>query len=157
MFHVLLKKLEHSMRLVTGGLFFSILLVTVTNILLRNILGVSWLFMDGLLRLLFIWMVFLGTSVLYYNDDHLIMNFFSDKFSKISFTRLQIIQDILFILFMGVLIIYGFQVVKVRMTIPFETWNVATGYAYMSVPVNAFIMILFTIQKLQMIRKGTNE
>jgi len=136
----------------TGALFFGVLLITVTNIVLRNVLSVSWLFMDGLLRLLFIWMVFSGTAVLYYRNDHLVMDFFSGKFSPKMARRIDLIQQLLFLVFMAILVFYGMQITKVRMGIPFETWNLPTGYAYVAVPVNALVMGLFCIEKILTLR-----
>jgi TRAP-type C4-dicarboxylate transport system permease small subunit len=140
------------MTMYTGALFFGVLLITVTNIVLRNVLGVSWLFMDGLLRLLFIWMVFSGTAVLYYRNDHLVMDFFSGKFSPRMARRIDLIQQLLFLVFMAILVFYGMQITKVRMGIPFETWNLPTGYAYVAVPVNALLMGLFCIEKILTLR-----
>jgi TRAP-type C4-dicarboxylate transport system permease small subunit len=140
------------MTMYTGALFFGVLLITVTNIVLRNVLSVSWLFMDGLLRLLFIWMVFSGTAVLYYRNDHLVMDFFSGKFSPKMARRIDLIQQVLFLVFMVILLFYGMQITKVRMGIPFETWNLPTGYAYVAVPVNALLMGLFCIEKIITLR-----
>jgi len=140
------------MTMYTGALFFGVLLITVTNIVLRNVLSVSWLFMDGLLRLLFIWMVFSGTAVLYYRNDHLVMDFFSGKFSPRMARNIDMIQQLLFLVFMGILVFYGLQITKVRMGIPFETWNLPTGYAYVAVPVNALLMGLFCIEKIITLR-----
>jgi TRAP-type C4-dicarboxylate transport system permease small subunit len=144
----LLKRLEVILTFITGMLFLGVLLITSSNILLRNVLGISWLFMDGLMRLLFIWMVFTGTSVLYSRHDHLIMDFFSGKFSVKVAKAIDLLQSILFMLFLFVLLYYGIQIVRVRMSIPFETWKFPTGYAYAAVPVNAVIMALFCIQRM---------
>ena len=157
MFSNILKKTVSIMTKITGFLFFVVLLVTVTNILLRNVLSISWLFMSGLLRLSFIWMVFTGTAVLYYNNDHLIMDFFSGKFSVKWHKIVDILEQVMFLLFCAVLVFYGIQVTKVRMGIPFETWKVPTGYAFVAVPVNGFIMALFSIEKLIKMRSNSDD
>jgi TRAP-type C4-dicarboxylate transport system permease small subunit len=148
MYNKFLQKFESILTLLTGYLFLAVLLITASNIMLRNVLGVSWLFMNGLQRLLFIWMVFTGTSVLYYRNEHLMMDFFSGKFSKKMARFIDTTQNIMFIVFVVILIIYGIQITRVRMTIPFETWDFPTGYAYMAVPVNAVVMGLFCVEKL---------
>jgi TRAP-type C4-dicarboxylate transport system permease small subunit len=65
------------------------------------------------------------------------------------------IQQLLFLVFMGILVFYGIQITKVRMGIPFETWNLPTGYAYMAVPVNALLMGMFCIEKILRLRGET--
>lgn len=154
MFTRALKKCESAMTVITGALFFLVLLVTVTNIVLRNVLGVSWLFMDGLLRLSFIWMVFTGTAVLYYRNDHLVMDFFSGKFSPPTAKAIMLLQHGMFLIFAVVMVVYGIQVTKVRMGIPFETWDLPTGYAYVAVPVNGLLMGLFCLDKIITVSGG---
>lgn len=148
MFARIMKTCESVMTKITGALFFIVLLVTVTNILLRNVLGVSWLFMDAILRLSFIWMVFTGTAVLYYRNDHLVMDFFSGKFSPKLASRIMLVQHVLFLAFAVIMVVYGLQVTRVRMGIPFETWKLPTGYAYVAVPINGLLMGLFCIDKI---------
>lgn len=148
MYNKFLQRFESILTLITGYLFLAVLLITATNIMLRNVLGVSWLFMDGLQRLLFIWMVFTGTSVLYSRNEHLVMDFFSGKLSAKMSRSIDLIHNIMFMAFVVILIIYGIQITRVRMTIPFETWKLPTGYAYMAVPVNAAVMGLFCVDKL---------
>ena len=148
MFSKFIYRMEQTIEVVTGILFIGLLGFTSLNILLRNVLGVSWLFVDGLVRLMFIWMVFLGTSALYYRGDHLVMDFFQEKMPPGMRRSVESAGEILFLLFMAALLLYGIQVTKVRMEIPFETWAVPTGYAYLAVPVCASIMALFCINHI---------
>ncbi len=153
MFSKILLKFERAVETLTGLLFALLLGLTSLNILLRNILGVSWLFMESLIRFAFIWMVFLGTSALYYRNDHLVMDFFQDRMPAGMRKRVVLAGEILFLGFMTALMVYGVQVTRVRMEIPFETWDVPTGYAYMAVPVCAFFMSLFCIDHIIARRK----
>jgi TRAP-type C4-dicarboxylate transport system permease small subunit len=103
---------------------------------------------------MFTWMIFSGTSALYRSNDHLVMDFFSGKFSPKMNIMVNWVITIASLVFFVVLLVFGIQVVGVRMTIPYESWKLPTGYAYLAVPVNAVIMILFTIERILFVPEG---
>ena len=139
----------------TGALFMGLFLVTVLNITLRNLGGIAWLWIPGVSRLLFIWSVFMGTAVLYQRDDHLVMDFFVNKIDPVKRKRFELLKNSIFLIFLILLVIYGFNITKVRMRISFETWKFPTGFAYLAAPVSGLIMIVFCIEKLIYLMKGT--
>ena len=146
--------LDKGLAIVTGVLFGGLFLVTVLNIVLRNLGGIAWLWIPGMTKFLFIWTVFLGTAVLYNRNDHLVMDFFSNRFSAVRRRVLDIVIHAVFLVLLLVLVIYGFIVVEIRMGIPFETWQFSTGYAYLAVPVAAIFMTYFCVSKLVHLVKG---
>ena len=137
------------LRRFSGVLFAGVFLVTVLNISLRNLGGVTWLWIPGVSRLLFIWAVFMGTAVLYKTNDHLIMDFFLNRFSPARRQRLELAINIAFLAFLVLFVAYGLSIAKVRMRISFETWKFPTGVAYLAAPVSGMIMIVFCIDKIR--------
>ncbi|MFW6361362.1 MAG: TRAP transporter small permease [Spirochaetota bacterium] len=135
-------------------LFISLFLVIVLNIVLRNVFGENWLWIPGISRLLFIWIIFIGTAVLYERHDHLVMDFFVSKMKGSSRTRLELVINLILLAFFVLLIIYGFKVTMVRVGIPFETWNLSTAYAYVAAPVSGILMLIFCLNKLRYLVKG---
>ncbi|HSV56967.1 MAG TPA: TRAP transporter small permease [Magnetospirillaceae bacterium] len=148
MFSKLLQRTVRILETMAAVLFIAILGFTSLNIILRNVLGISWIFVEGLLRLMFIWMVFLGTAALYYRGDHLVMDFFQGKMPPRMQNAVILCGELLFLAVAAVLIVYGIEVTRIRMGIPFETWDVPTGYAFLAVPVNASIMALFCVNRI---------
>lgn len=151
---LLAKRLVWILQRLAGLLFAGLFLVTVLNIALRNLGGITWLWIPGISRLLFIWTVFLGTASLYETEDHLIMDFLVNKMKESRRRKLNLVINCIFLAFSLILVIYGFIVVRVRMGIPFETWNFPTAYAYLAVPVSGVIMVFFCINKLRKLVKG---
>jgi TRAP-type C4-dicarboxylate transport system permease small subunit len=141
----------------SGVLFAGVFAVTILNISLRNLGGVTWLWIPGASRLLFIWTVFMGTAVLYERKDHLIMDFFVSKLPPEKQARLQLAINIVFLVFLVLFVIYGLNIAKVRMRISFETWKFPTGVAYLAAPVSGSIMILFCINKIRRFLKGHRD
>jgi TRAP-type C4-dicarboxylate transport system permease small subunit len=131
----------------TGMLFLGLFLLNILRIALRYFLGVSWLWVPDFSRLLFIWIVFLGTSVLYARKEHLVMDYFVEKMTDANRTKLRLIIDIFLALFLIILGIKGLEISKVRMRIPFDTWDFPTGYAYAAVPVCSMVMLVITIDR----------
>ena len=135
---------------ISAGLFFVMLFgVNILQILLRNFVGITWFWIPGFSRLVFIWTVFLGTAALYATDDHLLMDFFVNKMRPETRRRLDIFINLVFLIFLFCLIVYGLMVFKVRMNVPYTSWNFPTGYAYLAVPVCGILMLAFCLNKLR--------
>ncbi len=136
--------LEHVVALAFAALFA----VVVLNIVLRNVAGIAWLWIPAVARLLFVWIVFLGVAAALRRNEHLVVDFFQRRMPR----RLQ--KAVVFgihlasLPFFAMLLVYGLQVARVRMRIPFDTWQFPTGWAYMAVPVAAVILIVFTLERL---------
>jgi TRAP-type C4-dicarboxylate transport system permease small subunit len=135
---------------ISAGIFFTLLfVVNILRILLRNFFGITWFWIPGFSRLVFIWTVFLATTALYVTDDHLIMDFFINKMQPGRKRKLQIVINFVFLVLVLVLITYGFMVFQVRMRVPYTSWNFPTGYAYLAVPVCGILMLVFCLNKLR--------
>lgn len=134
-------------------LFMGLFLVTILNIVLRNVGGIAWLWIPGFMRLVFIWLVFLGIAAAYRRGDHLVVDFFLERMPDRvgAWTRLTI--ELVMMPFFLLLLLYGRNVAEVRMRIPFDTWQVATGWAYLAVPVAAVILLVFGFERL--VKLGT--
>jgi TRAP-type C4-dicarboxylate transport system permease small subunit len=61
---------------------------------------------------------------------------------------MHFIIDLMTLIFLAVLVLKGVEVTKVRMRIPFDTWDLPTGYAYVAVPVCGAIMIIVTLIRM---------
>lgn len=129
-------------------LFVTLFLVTMLNILLRNVGGVAWLWIPGFTRLVFIWMVFLGIAAVYRRRDHLVVDFFLTRLAKKRQLAVTFVIHLALIPFFWVLFDFGREVARVRMRIPFDTWDLPTGWAYMAVPVAAVLLLTFAIERL---------
>jgi TRAP-type C4-dicarboxylate transport system permease small subunit len=62
---------------------------------------------------------------------------------------LDIFANLVFLIFIVCLIVYGYMVFRVRMNVPDTSWNFPTGYAYLAVPVCGILMLAFCLNKLR--------
>lgn len=150
----ILQRLALVVQLLTGVAFVSVFSVNLMRIVLRNVLGMTWFWIDGFSRLAFIWMVFLGTTALYAANDHLVMDFLLDRMRPAARRVLQLATDLVFFGFTLVLVYYGYLVFVARLGIPYTYWNVPTGYAYLAVPVNGALMCLYSLRNVVSHAKG---
>ena len=145
MWNRICKYLIEGMQWCSGVLFLLLLVLNVLRILLRYFFGISWLWVPDLSRLLFIWIVFLGSACLYGKGEHLMMDYFITKLEPEVARKLKRFvlggECILFLVLIGV----GIQMAIVRMGIPFDTWDLPTGYAYLAVPVSGATMLFFCV------------
>jgi TRAP-type C4-dicarboxylate transport system permease small subunit len=131
-----------------GALFLVLFLLNMLRIFLRYFLGVAWLWEPDFSRLLFIWIVFLGATVLYVGRGHLGVDYFLNRLQPRTRKRMHFVIDLVTIIFLVVLVLKGVEVTEVRMRIPFDTWDLPTGYAYMAVPICGAIMIAVTLVRM---------
>jgi TRAP-type C4-dicarboxylate transport system permease small subunit len=141
-------KTIHFFQWTAGILFLTLFVLIVLRVTLRYFLGISWLWIPDFSRLLFIWIVFIGATVLYARHEHLAMDLFVNKIKPETLKKLAVAQDIVLVFFLFVLITRGAEVAKVRMRIPFDTWDFPTGSAYAAVPVCCTVMLLMTLGRL---------
>jgi TRAP-type C4-dicarboxylate transport system permease small subunit len=131
-----------------GALFLTLFLLNMLRIFLRYFWGVAWLWEPDFSRLLFIWIVFIGATVLYVRKGHLMVDYFLNRMQPRTRERMHLIIDLTTVIFLIVLVWKGIEVTKVRMRIPFDTWDLPTGYAYMAVPICSAIMIIVTLVRM---------
>ena len=136
--------LEH----VVAAAFATLFAVVVLNIVLRNVAGIAWLWIPAVARLLFVWIVFLGVAAAVRRNEHLVVDFFQRRMPRRMQKAVAFGIHLASLPFFAMLLVYGLQVARVRMRIPFDTWQFPTGWAYMAVPVAAVILIVFTLERL---------
>jgi TRAP-type C4-dicarboxylate transport system permease small subunit len=127
-----------------GALFLALFLLNMLRIFLRYFWGVAWLWEPDFSRLLFIWIVFIGATVLYVRKGHLMVDYFLPRTRE----RTHLVIDLTTLIFLAMLVLKGMEVTKVRMRIPFDTWDLPTGYAYLAVPVCSAIMMIVTLVRM---------
>jgi TRAP-type C4-dicarboxylate transport system permease small subunit len=137
-----------SFEWVTGTLFLALFLLNILRIFLRYFLGVAWLWEPDFSRLLFIWIVFIGATVLYVGKGHLVVDYFLNRMQPKTRERMHFIIDLVTAVFLVTLVLNGIEVTRVRMRIPFDTWDLPTGYAYAAVPICGAIMVAVTLARM---------
>jgi TRAP-type C4-dicarboxylate transport system permease small subunit len=79
---------------------------------------------------------------------HLVVDYFLNRIQPKNRERMHFLIDLVTLIFLVILVLKGIEVAKVRMRIPFDTWDLPTGYAYIAVPICSAIMIIVTFVRM---------
>lgn len=122
---------------------FSIMTVAIVlQVIFRYILHASLSWSEELARYLFVWSVLLGSAMCVKRRSHVGVEVFTMYLPK-NLQRYSIfLADILGLIFYGILIIYGFNVVKITMNQFSASLGIKMGYPYLSIPVAGIVMFL---------------
>lgn len=105
-------------------------------------------------RYMYIWVVYLGSSLAFINKKHLIVDILVDKLNGSLKIKLFFIIYVSILFFLTFVLIYGFQYVKINWHHPTYTIKfIKLGWAYASIPVGSFFMIINIIRLLPEIVK----
>jgi len=105
--------------------------------------------------LLFAWVVFLGADVALRRSDFLRVDILMNRFPKKLQEFLYYLWYILAILFLCILVVYGFPLALENTKRPFQSMGISYSWATMSVPIGSALMIITIVIKLISRYKGT--
>lgn len=98
---------------------------------------------DEIGRYTFIWIVYLGSVVAFKKRSHLVVDILTRKFPEKLQFYLNLFFEIVIMLFLFLVFIFGLQYAMSNMGNPAYSTNVISlGVAYVSVPVGALLMII---------------
>lgn len=152
----LLAMLVKGLEWLAAAAFLLLFLLSVLQIVLRYFFGEALFWLPDLVRFLFIWCIFAGTAVMYYRCEHIVVDFLVKRSRQKTQDALALIQNLVMIVFLAILIHQGVVVSLLRMRLNYTVLPLPTGYAYLSIPVAAAVMLLVSafnvveqIKKLQ--------
>jgi len=119
-----------------------------TQVFARFVLNKPLSWTEELSRHLMIWMVFLATAVGYRHGAHLFIDLLPSKLSKKGKMVLLLIFDAIIIYFLTVMFIYGLELVDKTGFQYSAALQYKMSYVYMSLPVGAILMFVFSIEKI---------
>ena len=96
----------------------------------------------------FAWMIFLGSDIAVRGPGLIGVNLFVKKFPPVIQKGLDIIFKVIIIIFLGVLVINGFQMTVQGWEREITTLGISYSWVTMAVPVGAFFMIISTVIRL---------
>ncbi|MBQ7778191.1 MAG: TRAP transporter small permease [Oscillibacter sp.] len=143
-------------------LFCAIVLFAITaacfyNIIARYIFGSSNAGIDELSRLAFCWSVCLGSALAFRAGAHLGVTALTKNFKGAAKKTYDILLNVALTVFMGTVLVAGFQLVKMGSMQYSEYLRMSMVYFYASIPVGAVFSILTFIENIYQILTGTQD
>ncbi len=125
----------------------AVLTIDITmQVFFRYVLNNSLQWSEELGVYLMIWMVFLGSSVLMKNLEHVSINVLIKRLPYGMMVFLTFFMRILILLFLGIVIFYGFKVFGSGFTGSSPSIGFSTKWVKLAIPVGGILMGIDTIQ-----------
>jgi len=140
--------LDRGLSAIIGGILIIIFFLNLYQVGGRYIFGVGAIWIPDLTRLLFIWMVFLGTALMHQRKRHLVIDFVLVRFTGSVRRAVEAAIGVGMLVLAGVMAAGGWRIMLIRMDIPYTGLEIPTGYAYLAVPVAAFLIGLTSVANL---------
>lgn len=136
-------------KLLVASLWVTVLLIF-SQIIMRWLFNYSLTWSEELARYLFIWQIWLGTSIGFRDDQHIRIEFVRDKLKGKAVLVYDIIGGLIVLAFSVFLLVKGWQLVD-RL---FATRNLSAalrlpmGWVYLSLPFSSLVVCLRIIAKM---------
>jgi TRAP-type C4-dicarboxylate transport system permease small subunit len=131
-----------------GAILITIFSLNLYQVGGRYLFGVGAVWIPDLTRLLFIWMVFLGTALMHQWKRHLVIDVLLLKFPGPTRRMVEVFIGLGMLGLTGVMGVAGWRIMEIRMDIPYTGLEIPTGYAYLAVPVAAALIALVSLTNL---------
>jgi len=131
-----------------GAILITIFSLNLYQVGGRYLFGVGAVWIPDLTRLLFIWMVFLGTALMHQQKRHLVIDVLLLKFPGPARRTIEALIGLGMLGLAGVMAVVGWRIMQIRMEIPYTGLEIPTGYAYLAVPVAATLIVLTSLANL---------
>jgi TRAP-type C4-dicarboxylate transport system permease small subunit len=132
-------------------------ILTITGVVTRYVFNfpIIWLYETTMVN--FVWLVFLGMSVAFKRQEHIRLDFLSDRVPRRFSGILQFIICCIVVMFLLFGIKEGLQVVRDTATEHYHTINLSTAWFYASFPVSAVISCIHLLHEMLTILVKTSD
>jgi TRAP-type C4-dicarboxylate transport system permease small subunit len=140
-------------KIVAAGIVFVGVLISV-GIITRDVLGFPIIWLSETTMLAFSWTFFLGISVAFKRNENICVEIFIRRLN-VRFPRMPRLTIVfLILLFLGVAVKEGIEIVESTAGTDYNTINVSTAWFYASFPVSAVISIVHLLEQAMRIAFG---
>jgi len=124
-----------------GSLLFLLVVVGFLQVVSRytGLIFIPWTEEVG--RLLFVWVVWLGTAAALIRGSHIRFDFLVNRLPSRLRVRLEVAADVGVGLFLIVLIRYAYEIMR-SITSTFITFNLSVKYTYLSAVIGSALMLV---------------
>jgi TRAP-type C4-dicarboxylate transport system permease small subunit len=144
----ILGALDRVLSFALGAMLICIFSLNLYQVGGRYLFGVGAVWIPDLTRLLFIWMVFLGTALVHQRKRHLVIDVLLLKIPGPTRRTIEALIALGMLGLAGVMAAAGWRIMQIRMDIPYTGLEIPTGYAYLAVPVAAALIALTSLVNL---------
>ncbi|MFS0673897.1 TRAP transporter small permease [Ornithinibacillus sp. 179-J 7C1 HS] len=157
-----MKKLDNilvkTLYYVCGLLMFLMVSVVTAQVISRYLFNSPFTWTEELARYTFVWVSFLGMAIAVKYGSHIALDMLARKLTGISRKSLMVFNNLLVLVFSGILTYSGFEFVKLgaRQTSP--SLSLPMDIVYLVIPISGILLIYFVLSEtIQNIMKKGDE
>ncbi len=128
-------------------LLFLLTISTMTGVIYRYVLKSPIIWLYEFVVLIFAWLVFSGVVMAYSRGENINLTFLMNSLNEKGRLVLKTVIDLINMIFICMIIYFGFQIVKSTASQSYQTINVSLGWFYASFPVMGIPMIVTIIDR----------
>jgi len=118
------------------------------QVIYRYVLGESLSFSEELARYMFIWSVAMGSALALRTRSHIGVEILVEQLPASLAKPAKILACVLSLIFYGMLIWYGFEMVGETMDQESAALELPMGYVYLAVPLSAIVLFICEIKNV---------
>ncbi len=118
------------------------------QVIYRYVLGESLSFSEELARYMFIWSVAMGSALALKTRSHIGVELLVERLPKSLGTQAKVLACVISLIFYGMLIWYGFEMVGETMDQESAALELPMGYVYLAVPLSAIVLFICEIKNV---------
>lgn len=141
--------LDKVMGILCSTILAAMVLVVLYQVFARKVLNNPNTVTEELVRFGLVWVSMLASAYVVGKKGHLCVTLLSDNLNEKGRRFLEIIVQVLFLLFAAIIMIYGgWQASLVTMGQISPSLSIPMGYVYLAVPVSGAIMLVYSLMNL---------
>lgn len=143
-----LKWLESLILYVAMSLVMILLALIFFQIVVRNVFGFSYIFIEELALFLLSWCAFLSATYTYRKKGHVAVEYFYDKMPTSVQRAVNIVTLLSIFVFSAYIVHFGWGLASRQMIIRTPVMQIRRGWLYFPLPVSCALICLFVIADL---------
>ena len=113
-----------------------------TNVVCRYVLNFSIVWAEELSQYLMVWVAFLSAGLALRQGRHVAIEFLQDHLPSTARKMMRHLVTLMLIVFMGILIVLGFQFARFAWDQETPVMNIPLGIPYLAVPIGALLLLI---------------
>ncbi|MEN2467356.1 TRAP transporter small permease [Ornithinibacillus sp. FSL M8-0202] len=152
------KILVKTLYYVCGFLMFLMVSVVTAQVISRYLFNSPLTWTEELARYTFVWVSFLGMAVAIKYGSHIALDMLARKLTGVSRKTLMVFNNMLVLIFSGILTYSGFEFVKLGARQSSPSLSLPMEFVYIVIPISGILLIYFVLSEtIQIIRKAGDE
>ncbi len=127
-------------------LFATVVVITSAQVIARYVFNNSFVWAEELARYVFIWATMIATGLGFRQGSHLTLSLLTDRLKPKANLFVLLLGEIVIVVFLFTLIIYGMKIVSMNFTITSAAMKIPLAIPYLGIPFGGAIILIFNLE-----------